>query len=195
MKSRILNIGGAFFSLCAIVAFTNSCASNTPAGEKNTATKAPVAKAPPKKVQPPGIPDSEISLRKDSVFVTAKALPAPQYSDKDPGENKRLPRSFDIAPPMIPHAANYKLGQTIAKNECLECHLDGDDGAPKLTQSHRVEMVMKAFDRKASKAGQIYAVVGQKEVKGVSAWRHNCTACHAPQGMNLKPLVEIMLPQ
>ena len=175
-----------------------SCATSGPPAEKIPTDNAAV-KTPPKKPEPApepaGIADSEISLRKDSVLVTAKALPAAIYAGKDPGENKRYARSFDIAPPMIPHALGYlgyKMGKSIKGNECLECHLKGDDGAPAVPISHRTESVMKAFKRTASKNGQVFGFGGQKEVKDLSGTRHNCLLCHAPQATNLKPLVPLM---
>lgn len=145
-----------------------------------------VAKTAPQR----GIPAEAIGLRKTSVFAESPTLPTGKYPDADPGDGKRLPRAFVGAPPAVPHSFEWKTGETLAANECLECHLDGSDDAPRVSVFHRTEAKMLRSKSGKNTGGQVYAVAGKIQVKTVSGWFHDCRICHAPRIGNLKPLVK-----
>lgn len=98
-------------------------------------------------------------------------VPAPrayEYSTKDPGDGKVLPRPFDFAPPLIPHSVDGMLPITRADNGCLGCHAVDkvEPGGPvPIPASHYVDLRNAPAVRRTEVAGSRYV----------------CTACHVPQ--------------
>jgi len=90
------------------------------------------------------------------------------YPAGEPGETAVLDRPYETAPPLVPHSIE---GLTInrATNECLDCHLEGDeldDGhvATKVPPSHVVNKY-----------------TGAEAKNGVTGTRYLCLQCHVPQ--------------
>ncbi len=97
------------------------------------------------------------------------------YQGKNPGEkNKRIPRAYDNAPPMIPHDISAFGEITKDNNACIGCHMPeaaNAVGAIALPKTHLTNL----------RTG--------KDLKGeLYEGRYNCTQCHAPQA-NLDPAV------
>ncbi len=121
-----------------------------------------------------GIPDASLGLEKSPVT----GVPAPrsyEYSAKDPGDGKVLPRPFDFAPPLIPHTVDGMLPITRADNGCLTCHAmdkPDADGPVQAPASHYVDLRNAPTVKRAEIAGS----------------RFVCTTCHVPQ-TDAKPLV------
>ena len=129
----------------------------------------------------------DMSLRHDCLEVSAKALPAPVYSEKSPGESTLMPRSFATAPPQIPHSIEG-LPVTAEANMCLGCHFPGGDGIPAVPPSH-LERPKIAMGQ-VSNSPQTTRVVGTEKLEGdFHQGRYFCNQCHVPQAGNLKPLV------
>jgi cytochrome c-type protein NapB len=112
--------------------------------------------------------DDKMGLSRTSVYDD----PSPetfQYPQTDPSAAVDLPRSWDSAPPQIPHETEAFLPIKIGKNKCIVCHdktaMIGKKkikGLPTpMPESHYV----KAEDGKLTQSGA----------------RYNCTQCHAPQ--------------
>ncbi len=101
-----------------------------------------------------------VSMRGADVAAADKAPGAMVYAGKRPGTQPVIARTFSTQPPLIPHAVENFDEVTLAENQCLDCHGEGNyvkKNAPKLGESHLVAAT-KAFD----------------------AARHNCVLCHVP---------------
>lgn len=126
-------------------------------------------------VQDQAIPDEDLGLSKTSVYDSP--APAPfEYGDKDAGTvGKRVVRSYNTAPPMIPHTTKDMVPITRDFNLCKDCHVQPDLIGTKITAgmpvpapaSHYVDV----------KKGELY----------MGRW--NCTQCHRPQA-DVKLLVD-----
>ena len=127
------------------------------AAEAATAGTAPVA--------PPPVSDQDLSYRHQPLTAPA-ATPGARYTEAGPGESETLERSFENAPPLIPHAVDDLLPITISNNACLDCHLPanaGDVGATAMPASHFFDMRRRT------------------QVSEVNRANYVCTLCHAPQ--------------
>lgn len=120
------------------------------------------------------IPDRDLGLRK--VALSDDPVPAvTAYPDAAPGDNTKLPRAYDGAPPLIPHTLDGFGPITAGENTCLLCHQNGStDPAdpPQVPRSHMIDL------RRAPG-------VLRETVAGA---RWNCTSCHVTQ-TNAAPLV------
>ena len=83
------------------------------------------------------------------------------------GESKRYDRSFENAPPLIPHDLEGLIPITADNNMCVSCHMPEvakDVGATPIPKSH------------------LYSIRSKKDLEGkLSDDRFNCTTCHVPQ--------------
>ncbi len=110
------------------------------------------------------------TIRSDSLFDESVKTPGVKYVGKAPGaNNKKFARSFENAPPMIPHSVAGLL--PIKKNNiCLSCHMPSKDdpnvaitkGATRISSTHISEL--------------------DGNLKGeLNKAYFNCSQCHAPQ--------------
>ncbi|PAF41118.1 nitrate reductase cytochrome c-type subunit [Helicobacter sp. 11S03491-1] len=98
-----------------------------------------------------------------------------QYSTSPAGESQKIERSYENAPPLIPHDTEGMLDITQDNNMCLGCH------APDVAQSVGATPVPKSHT---------YDLRNHHAIKdGIAQSRYNCTQCHVPQA-NAKPLVK-----
>lgn len=83
------------------------------------------------------------------------------------GESKRYDRSFENAPPLIPHDLEGLIPITADNNMCVSCHMPEvakEVGATPIPKSH------------------LYSIRNKKDLEGkLSDDRFNCTTCHVPQ--------------
>ena len=83
------------------------------------------------------------------------------------GEAQRYDRSFENAPPLIPHDLEGLIPITADNNMCVSCHMPEvakDVGATPIPKSH------------------LYSIRSKKDLEGkLSDDRFNCTTCHVPQ--------------
>ena len=118
--------------------------------------------------------DSEIGLRKVELENEKDVkLPSYEYSKSEAGESQKIERSYENAPPMIPHSIEDMLPITQDNNMCLTCHdpaVAADVGAVAVPSSH-------TYDLRA-----------EKKLDEVANARFNCVLCHTPQA-NLAPAV------
>ncbi len=120
-----------------------------------------------------GIPDSQVSLRKASVFEVL--TPAPFQFDEDVKTRPVAPLPGSGMPPMITHAVEDSLPITVRANGCLECH-------DKPQNIGRPVAAGKARPAPASH----YVSTGASRV--LEGRQYNCMNCHAPQA-EVPPLV------
>jgi nitrate reductase (cytochrome), electron transfer subunit len=125
-------------------------------------------------VQDQTVPDENLGLSKTSVFD----VPDPavfEYSKADPGTvGKRAERSYNTAPPMIPHTTKDMVPITRDFNLCKDCHVQPDLIGTKLAPGIPVPAPASHYTN--VKAGELY----------MGRW--NCTQCHREQA-NVKNLV------
>jgi len=122
------------------------------------------------------ISDETLGLSKVSVDADTGLANKPYvYKGTAPGAgNKRIPRTYDNQPPMIPHDISELPIITQGENVCISCHMPdvaSSVGAIPIPKSHLTNL-RKMEDLK----GELYQ------------GRWNCTQCHAPQAM-LDPAV------
>jgi cytochrome c-type protein NapB len=149
------------------------------------------------------VSDESLSLRKANVQNESAVMPKKiSYAKPAPGEAKTIERSYDNAPPLIPHSVEGLVPITRANNSCLGCHMP--EVAPSVhataipkshfTNFRPTEIIAK--DGKLIKKGKVVAKPngGANEVFATPthgklyAGRFNCTQCHITQS-NAKPLV------
>jgi len=122
------------------------------------------------------ISDESLGLSKVSVNADSGLKnEAFTYQGKNPGENnKKIPRAYDNAPPMIPHDISAFGEITKDSNSCIGCHMPEAAkavGAIAVPKTHMTNL----------RTG--------KDLKGeLYEGRYNCTQCHAPQAV-LDPAV------
>lgn len=150
------------------------------------------------------VSDTSLSLRKSNVQTESGIkLNKVSYTKAAPGEAKKIERSYDNAPPLIPHSVEGLLPVTKNNNSCLGCHMPevaSSVHATPIPKSHFMnfrptEVIAK--NGKVIKKGDIVAKAnnGANEVFATPthgklyAGRYNCSQCHVAQS-NAKPLVK-----
>ncbi|NOX14724.1 MAG: nitrate reductase cytochrome c-type subunit; periplasmic nitrate reductase electron transfer subunit [Epsilonproteobacteria bacterium] len=142
------------------------------------------------------VSDESLSLRRTAVQSekTVK-LAKVEYTKALPGEAKVIERSFDNAPPLIPHSVVGLVPITIKNNSCLGCHspaVASSVGATSIPKSHFVNfrpIEVIARNGKLIKKGKIVArpnggsndVYATYTKNKLYAGRYNCTQCHVSQ--------------
>lgn len=114
------------------------------------------------------VSEEELGLRTAPIYDEAVALNQPiDYMGKDPGSGERFERSFENAPPMIPHSVEGLLPITTANNTCVGCHMPE---------------VASAVGAVAVPHSHLFDLRNDKDLGGqLSNARFNCSQCHAPQ--------------
>ncbi len=149
------------------------------------------------------ITSESLSLRKAPVHTeNVIKLQKVTYIKAAPGQSKMFNRSFDNAPPLIPHSVEGFVPITKKNNACLGCHMPEvakSMHATPIPKSHFInfrptEVIAK--DGKLIKKGKIVARAnGTNDVFATPTHgklyqgRFNCTQCHVAQS-NAKPLVK-----
>ncbi len=125
-------------------------------------------------------PAPEVALSGDDFsyrnepLLTELGAPKSVFDAPDPGDSELPERSFENAPPVIPHNVDGLLPITGTENACAECHLPdeaADYGATPMPASH------------------LYDIRRDVPLRELSGANYNCTLCHAPQA-NAGELVE-----
>ena len=113
------------------------------------------------------ISDVSLGLRK-TALDDDRAPATVVYTDASPGENPLIARSYEGAPPVIPHSLEGFMPITSSENTCLMCHQLGtrDPGDPPQVPASHMTDLRRAPD------------VVRDTVAGA---RWNCTACHVVQ--------------
>jgi len=113
----------------------------------------------------PAIADDDLSYRNEPLIADSGA-PAVEFKGGEPGDNQLLARSFENAPPLIPHSLDDLLPITSDENQCLECH------APE-----------NAEDSEATPtpASHLYDIRRDVKLPAVNPANYNCDLCHVEQ--------------
>ena len=111
--------------------------------------------------------DDVNTLRGSEVADENVTLADINWTSPMPGESTRYDRSFENAPPLIPHDLEGLIPITADNNMCVSCHMPEvakDVGATPIPKSH------------------LYSIRNKKDLEGkLSDDRFNCTTCHVPQ--------------
>lgn len=119
-------------------------------------------------VLPKQVGENDIGIRKVSLFdeqgVNLKDI---NWTAEPAGMSKKFNRSFENAPPFIPHDTDGMFPITKDMNMCVTCHMPEfakDAGATPIPASH------------------LYDIRNKKDKGGVlHDERFNCDTCHVPQ--------------
>lgn len=167
--------------------FLWSCSSKKATVETEAAKAAPkteVAVVQDKAVE--FISDAEIGYRSEDLMNEDFIIPTIDYTAGPAGTVGNWERSFENAPPMIPHTLEGFVPIKTGVNTCLACHLPAVAAALKATampKSHFTDYRPAVVEE-----GGLYKVdaeEGQVVSKDMGAKynlaRYNCTQCHVPQ--------------
>lgn len=125
------------------------------------------------------IDDSQVSLRKASVFETVK--PSAFSFDAPVTASMIKPSPGSGQPPMISHSVAAYLPLTAKSNDCLQCHNKPQDiGKPVAAGG-------------ATPAPRSHYVAAQSGALALDKAQYNCMSCHAPQAA-VPPLVRNLSP-
>jgi cytochrome c-type protein NapB len=112
--------------------------------------------------------EEENGIRKGSIFEEESVKPEHgEYSKSEPGKSKKIQRSFENSPPLIPHDLTGMLPLAETNNMCLGCHMPDAAkslGATAIPKSHFVD-----FETGKDLGGKL------------DGKRYNCMECHVPQ--------------
>jgi len=108
------------------------------------------------------------------------------YIETEAGESEKLDRSFDDAPPQIPHTVDGMLPITSDDNECLECHHPDNVISKKDLPYPKTHVERPVMAAGGTDDAMVWVVKGYEETKDLVGTRYNCTMCHAPQATNVK---------
>lgn len=123
-----------------------------------------------------GIDDTQLGLRKAPLNNEKSVkLQSYKFGSGSAGESEKIERSYENAPPLIPHDIEGIDVITQQNNACIDCHAQGvaeSMGATPIPKSH------------------YYDLRNNKELtENIADSRYNCTQCHVPQAQT-KPLVD-----
>ena len=134
------------------------------------------------------IPDEEIDMSDDLIMSDESVLTdMPEYTKVRGGESQTIQRSFENAPPLIPHRVGGFLPIKADDNKCLLCHMP--DKAPEFKAtplpkthftSYRPKIVMKDGKYMVDADQQANEVV-ETDLDHFNGAMFNCSQCHAPQ--------------
>jgi len=122
----------------------------------------------------------EILLSDESVLTEM-----PEYSKIRGGESETYQRSFENAPPLIPHRTGGFLPIKIDDNKCMLCHMP--DKAPEFEATPMPKTHFTSYRPAVVEKDGIYKVdaeegeVIEKELGHFNGAMFNCSQCHVPQ--------------
>jgi len=109
----------------------------------------------------------------------------PEYSKIRGGESETIDRSYENAPPLIPHRVGGFLPIKVEDNKCLRCHMP--DKAPEFkatpmpkthfTSYRPVVVEEDGKYRVDAKEGEVI----EKDLGHFNGAMFNCSQCHVPQ--------------
>ena len=136
------------------------------------------------------IDETQISYRNVPLTDEKSITPPPvEYTKAAPGKSKKFARSYENAPPLIPHSVEGLLPITKNNNACLGCHMPNvaaSMGATPISPTHFKDFFASTKKQlnKFSGASHVHS-----DKNDIAPQRYNCSQCHVPQA-NAKPLVK-----
>jgi len=118
----------------------------------------------------------------DPMKSGSEELPPLSNVAPPPGAAETMPRSFENAPPQIPHSIEGLVPITLTNNACLSCHAPDvapSVGATPIPPTHlKIDLFSKSDNDKLV----------------VDPSRYNCTLCHVPQENVQPPVTNVFQP-
>ncbi|RXJ94414.1 nitrate reductase [Malaciobacter molluscorum] len=140
------------------------------------------------------ISEESLGLRKTDLYTEKSTVASKtMYKQTPPGTGEKFERSYENAPPMIPHSVEGMLPITINNNMCTTCHLPGIAESMNATPIPKTHFTNYRPDTKLDKKGEIVkdgkvventtdvTLAKEKKLDTLSGARFNCSQCHAPQ--------------
>ncbi len=126
-----------------------------------------------------GTPFRKGDLFSEDVNLGEKAT----VTANDPGNNQKIERSFENAPPLIPHKVDGFVPITLKNNMCLSCHTPGTmENATDIPPTHytKYRPDIKKVNGKYQYTDNGKLVIS-KDLGKLDPARYNCTQCHVIQ--------------
>lgn len=130
--------------------------------------------------------DENIDMSTDMIMSDDSPLTdMPEYSKVRGGESEVIDRSFENAPPLIPHKVAGLLPISIDNNMCLRCHLPekaGNFEAIPMPKTH-----FTSYRPMVIEMDGVYRVVAdpnqvvETDLDHFNGAMFNCSQCHVPQ--------------
>lgn len=134
------------------------------------------------------IPDEDIDMSDELLMSDESTLTdMPEYSKIRGGESEMIERSFENAPPLIPHRVGGFLPIKVDDNKCLRCHMP--DKAPEFKAiplpkthftSYRPNVIEEDGIFKVDADHDVSEVV-ETDLEHFNGAMFNCSQCHVPQ--------------
>ncbi|RLD84656.1 MAG: hypothetical protein DRJ10_00540 [Bacteroidetes bacterium] len=122
----------------------------------------------------------DADLNSDETNLKEKA----KYDDRQPGKTEEINRSFENAPPLIPHSTKGFFPIKIDNNICLSCHMPDkveETGAREISKTHFMN-----WRPKPEEIDGIFRItendsVATEQYDKLNNSYFNCSQCHVPQ--------------
>jgi len=138
-------------------------------------------------VQAESVNEDTMGLSKTSVFDTPSSETF-NYGGAGPGAgNELFKKSYDTAPPQIPHSVVGLMPVTAKNNICIGCHVQPDNVGKKVEKGQPIPVSASHYDAPAF--GKAEAGLAPTASKKLSGSRFVCTQCHRPQA-TVDPIVQ-----
>lgn len=131
-----------------------------------------------------GIEDDKLGLIDADVMSEDTDLKErPKYLEERPGESSKFQRSFENAPPLIPHTTSGFFPIKAERNICLSCHMPDkakEVNAIPLPDTHfsdirpRLILIDGVYQNPPDE-------VKVKKLETLNNAYFNCSQCHVPQ--------------
>jgi len=109
----------------------------------------------------------------------------PEYSKIRGGESEMIDRSFENAPPLIPHRVGGFLPIKVEDNKCLRCHMPEKAPEFKATPMPKTHFTSyRPFVIEEDGKYRVDALEGEvteKDLGHFNGAMFNCSQCHVPQ--------------
>jgi nitrate reductase (cytochrome), electron transfer subunit len=122
----------------------------------------------------------DASVKSEETNLKAKA----EFENIKPGEAEKIARSFENAPPMIPHTTRGFFPIKMNNNICFTCHLPDkieESGAVAMPESHFIDLRPKMVEVDGVLQFEDESKVHIEEMDEPVHAYFNCSQCHAPQ--------------
>lgn len=132
------------------------------------------------------IADENIDMSDELIMGDESVLTdMPEYSKVRGGESQTIDRSFENAPPLIPHRVGGFLPIKVDDNKCLRCHMPDkapEFGAVPLPETHFTSYRPAIIEKDGkylvdAKEGEVI----ERDLGHFNGLMFNCSQCHVPQ--------------
>lgn len=125
-----------------------------------------------------GFIDADVSSEETNLKSKA------EYQISLPGESEMPDRSFENAPPVIPHTTANFFPITIKNNICFSCHLPElveETGAIPLPETHFTDLRPQMEEKSGTFYTTFEGEIKISKSKNFDNAYYNCSQCHVPQ--------------